>query len=400
VAALVEEPVAVAALKKSAKPPKASPKTEKRKASEDASNASPIATKKSRPSKDTAASKKKKVAVVAEVEEPAAISPEPSPAPKAAAAKKSKATKKTKAVVEEKQPSPEPVKEASPEPIVEDEVAEEEAEDEEKEEELDDETLRFIEKFGSDDEDEGAGTYEEGQDVGKIPKAKKSKQVAAPSTKGKPGVMYLGSIPHGFFEHQIRSYFTQFGEITKLRVVRNKKTGASRHRAFVEFAEAEVADIAARTMDKYLLFGRLLKAQVVPPAQVHPNLFKGCNRRFKAVPWNKMAGKQLERPLSESKWQVKITKEEQRRAARAEKLKEIGYEFESPALKIAEAKEQAVIEAEEPVKAIEEAPAQPEVVTAEVTETEVTVEDAEKVTTISQKKTKVVKTKKAKKVKV
>ena len=61
---------------------------------------------------------------------------------------------------------------------------------------------------------------------------------------------------------------------------------------------------------------------------MHPDLFKGANRRFKVVPWNKMAGKQLERPLSESQWQVKISKEEQRRAARADKLKEMGYEFE------------------------------------------------------------------------
>jgi nucleolar protein 15 len=169
--------------------------------------------------------------------------------------------------------------------------------------------------------------------------------------------MYLARLPHGFYEHELRSYFGQFGEITRLRVVRNKKTGASRHRAFVEFADAEVADIAARTMDKYLLFGHILAAKTVPPAQVHPDLFKGANRRFKVVPWNKMAGRQLERPLSESQWQVKISKEEQRRAARAEKLKEMDYEFEAPALKAAEAKPLLENETEEEPKAIEAAPA-------------------------------------------
>lgn len=181
--------------------------------------------------------------------------------------------------------------------------------------------------------------------------------------------MYLGRIPHGFYEHEIRAYFGQFGEITRLRVVRNKKTGASRHRAFVEFADAEVADIAARTMDKYLLFGHILTAKVVPPAQVHKDLFKGANRRFKVIPWNKMAGKQLEKALPESKWQGRITKEEQRRAARAAKLAEMDYEWEAPQLKAAEAKEPALLTAaeEEPVKAIE-APAAAEEKTEEKAE--------------------------------
>lgn len=168
--------------------------------------------------------------------------------------------------------------------------------------------------------------------------------------------MYLARIPHGFYEHELRSYFGQFGDITKLRVVRNKKTGASRHRAFIEFADAEVADIAARTMDKYLLFGHLLSAKVVAPEQVHKDLFKGANRRFKVVPWNQMAGRQLERPLSEGQWASRISKEEKRRAGRAEKLKAMGYEFEAPALKAAEAKpllENGETATEEEPKAIE-----------------------------------------------
>ena len=224
-------------------------------------------------------------------------------------------------------------------------------------EEVDDDTKALVQALDSGDEDEAEtqiSTYKKGQDVGKAPKPKKATKPSASS--GTPGVMYLARIPHGFYEHELRSYFGQFGDITRLRVVRNKKTGASRHRAFIEFADAEVADIAARTMDKYLLFGHILSAKIVPPAQVHPDLFKGANRRFKAVPWNKMAGNQLERPLSESQWQGKITKEEKRRASRAEKLKDMGYEFEAPALKAAEAKPLLENSAEE-TKAIEAPPA-------------------------------------------
>ncbi|AEO71662.1 uncharacterized protein THITE_2124343 [Thermothielavioides terrestris NRRL 8126] len=318
---------------KKTKATKATPKAEKRKAAEDAS---PVAVKKRKPSKDATPSKK------------AAASVEDKAAPKKSAVKKEKQSPKAKSASER------PSKVAKQE-----EGQHEDVRSDVEEDEIDDETMALVKTLdsGDDEEPENPVTrYKTGQDVGKIPKPKKSK--TSSSSSDKPGVMYLGRIPHGFYEHELRSYFGQFGEITRLRLVRNKKTGASRHRAFIEFADAEVADIAARTMDKYLLFGHILQAQIVPPEQVHPNLFKGANRRFKVVPWNKMAGRQLERPLSESQWQVRISKEEQRRAARAEKLKAMGYEFDAPPLKPAVAKQ--LLEngtEEEAPKALEAAPA-------------------------------------------
>jgi nucleolar protein 15 len=289
--------------------------------------------KKQKPTKDVASKK--------------AAAPAEKAAPKKSALKKEKQSPKTKAVTEKS-------KKEEPEEEQDGDVPSD------AEEEVDDDTNALVQALDSGDEDETeaqVSTFKKGQDVGKAPKAKKSTKASATSSSGTPGVMYLARIPHGFYEHELRSYFGQFGDITRLRVVRNKKTGASRHRAFIEFADAEVADIAARTMDKYLLFGHILSAKTVPPAQVHPDLFKGANRRFKVVPWNQMAGKQLERPLSESQWQVKISKEEQRRAARSEKLKEMGYEFEAPALKAAEAKPLLENGTEEEPQTIEAAPA-------------------------------------------
>lgn len=310
-------------------------------------DASPIAVKKQKPSKDVVS---KKAAALAEEKV----------APKKSALKKEKQSPKPKGKKEKSKKASEEEEEEIKE-LEQSELLPSDAEEAE-EEEIDDDTKALVKTLDSGDEDDDeadkqVGTYKKGQDVGKIPKAKKATKPSSGS--GNPGVMYLGRIPHGFYEHEIRSYFGQFGDITRLRVVRNKKTGASRHRAFIEFADAEVADIAARTMDKYLLFGHILTARVVPPADVHANLFKGANRRFKVVPWNKMAGRQLERPLSESQWQVRISKEEQRRAARAEKLKAMGYEFEAPQLKAAEAKPllENGAEGEEAAKAIEAPPA-------------------------------------------
>ena len=51
-------------------------------------------------------------------------------------------------------------------------------------------------------------------------------------------VIYLGHIPKGFFEEQIRGYFEQFGGVTRLRLARSKKTARSRGWAMVEFEGA------------------------------------------------------------------------------------------------------------------------------------------------------------------
>lgn len=57
---------------------------------------------------------------------------------------------------------------------------------------------------------------------------------SAPAPK-KSSVIYLGRIPHGFYEEQMRGYFEQFGEVTRLRLSRSKKTAKSRGYAFIEF---------------------------------------------------------------------------------------------------------------------------------------------------------------------
>jgi nucleolar protein 15 len=66
------------------------------------------------------------------------------------------------------------------------------------------------------------------------------------------GVIYIGHLPFGFFEQQLKGFFTQFGTVTRVRVSRNPKTGRSRHYGFVEFLERDVAVIAADTMDGYV----------------------------------------------------------------------------------------------------------------------------------------------------
>ncbi|XP_066476912.1 MKI67 FHA domain-interacting nucleolar phosphoprotein [Tiliqua scincoides] len=95
-----------------------------------------------------------------------------------------------------------------------------------------------------------------------------------------PGVVYLGHIPRGLYEPQLREYFGQFGTVTRLRLSRSKKTGGSKGYAYVEFECSEVAKIVAETMNNYLFSERLLKCEFLPPEKVHANLFKGSERPF------------------------------------------------------------------------------------------------------------------------
>ncbi|XP_055677831.1 MKI67 FHA domain-interacting nucleolar phosphoprotein-like [Lutzomyia longipalpis] len=98
-----------------------------------------------------------------------------------------------------------------------------------------------------------------------------------PLRKGKPntfGVVQIKCLPHGFFEEQLREFFSQFGAVHRVRVKRSLKTGKSTGVGFVEFRVAEVAEIAAQTMNNYLLMKNILKTKYIPPDKVTPNIMK------------------------------------------------------------------------------------------------------------------------------
>lgn len=61
------------------------------------------------------------------------------------------------------------------------------------------------------------------QDKETVPAAKVDKMVKNYSR----GLMYIGHIPHGFYEEEMKGYFEQFGTVTKVRVARSKKVEKS-----------------------------------------------------------------------------------------------------------------------------------------------------------------------------
>ncbi|KAH9033448.1 hypothetical protein EDB84DRAFT_1270197, partial [Lactarius hengduanensis] len=174
-------------------------------------------------------------------------------------------------------------------------------------------------------------------DVGSLPtisrddatvkrKLEKAKRKPAAET----GVVYLGRIPHGFYENQMRTYFSQFGDISRLRLSRNKKTGRSKHYGFIEFVSGPVAQIVAETMDNYLLMGHILTCKVIPKDEVHPELWVGANRKWRVVPTYRLTQAQHNKPRSEGQQQAAEKRLLSRQARRKRKLAEAGivYNFD------------------------------------------------------------------------
>ncbi|XP_023550343.1 MKI67 FHA domain-interacting nucleolar phosphoprotein-like [Cucurbita pepo subsp. pepo] len=143
-------------------------------------------------------------------------------------------------------------------------------------------------------------------------------------------VLYIGRIPHGFFEKEMEGFFGQFGKVKRIRIARNRKTGKSRHFGYIEFESPEVAKIVADSMHNYLLYEHLLKVHLISPEHVHPKLWKGFSYRHKPLDWSELERKQhnKERTLDEHKKLVaRILKRDQ---ARKKRIRAAGIDYECP----------------------------------------------------------------------
>jgi nucleolar protein 15 len=141
-------------------------------------------------------------------------------------------------------------------------------------------------------------------------------------------VIYLGHLPHGFYEDQMAGFFSQFGKVDLVRVSRSKKSGRSKGYAFVRFDKASVAQTVAEVMNGYHLFDKVLVSHVIPKSKVHPSMFKGANKKFKPVPWNFIAKKQHNRERTEEERSKAITRLGKKQAKLKEKLKTLGIEYD------------------------------------------------------------------------
>eukprot|EP00392_Amoebophrya_sp_AT5.2_P002184 g2189.t1 len=186
------------------------------------------------------------------------------------------------------------------------------------------------------------------------------------------GTVYVGHIPMGFFEPQMKLFFEQFGAVTRYKLARSLKNGRPKGYGFVEFELKEVAKIVAETMDKYLLYGRKLVVKLISEEEMKAKtaggkkFWKNSGSKATFVP---VGRKNLKKAREQGKVRkipegVVISKRQQKRAeAKLRKLAELkdcgidveqgcGQSVRENVEKLAKAKEMD-IQQEEKTKTVE-----------------------------------------------
>ena len=204
------------------------------------------------------------------------------------------------------------------------------------------------ESDGDEDVSEDKGAPETALIVAPSPAAAAGGGDAALDDGAGSEVVYIGHLPHGFYENELRGFFTQFGNVKNVKVSRSKRTARSKGYAFVAFDSAEVAEIACRAINGYIMFGQVLKCSIVKKKDVHPDLFKGCDKKFRAIPWQKIATEIHDKPLTATEQKTRnrrLLRDERKRQKRIADAG-IAYEFEG----YAAPKDGAAVEKPKPTK--------------------------------------------------
>mmetsp|Transcript_19548 Transcript_19548/g.54370 ORF Transcript_19548/g.54370 Transcript_19548/m.54370 type:complete len:216 (-) Transcript_19548:50-697(-) len=142
------------------------------------------------------------------------------------------------------------------------------------------------------------------------------------------GVVYIGRIPHGFYEPQLKGFFSQFGDVKRWRVSRSKRNAKSKGYAFVQFTHPEVARIAAEAMDGYLMFKQALKCHVMKVSDVHPEMFTERNKKMKEIPWRKLEMARQDKERTSEQAERRMQRAVRRDQLRKERINKAGIEYE------------------------------------------------------------------------
>jgi len=192
-----------------------------------------------------------------------------------------------------------------------------------------------------DAEIEGEGDDDGGLSTGASVVSLKSGKAAGLAGAEEQRVVYVGKLPAGFEEYELRKFFEQFGDVTAVVLGRSPKTGGSRHYGFVEFERADVAQIAAAAMNNYYLDHRRLDVSMADehirdlhqhriPRRLDRAGKKGVDSRpvRAASRHSDMVNQALEKRIEKAKTEEGAEKIKTRlikaQARRAEKLKKAG----------------------------------------------------------------------------
>lgn len=144
------------------------------------------------------------------------------------------------------------------------------------------------------------------------------------------GVIYISHLPWGINEANLKKYFDQFGKITRYILPRSKISGRIKGYAFIEFESIDIADIASRTMNNFILFNKIIKCETVNDRSRYNSIFKRWKKQFKYFNRYKafVVKRNKKKSYSEIKDQVKLMLEKENK--KRQKLKDMNINYDFP----------------------------------------------------------------------
>ena len=245
---------------------------------------------------------------------------------------KKKTTPKKQSIINKK-PSPKKQKQ-TPKKVKNKSKKEEEDNSEESKEEKKDSISEEKEESISEEEEKSEEDSKKKNIKNSKSRVEKTQKAIESLTKPKKtSVIYVGHLPWGFDEKALYKYFSQFGTINRLYNPRSTLSGRSKGYAFIEFLDEKTAEIAAKTMNNYLLFDRILKCNVIEDKSKYDNMFKNAKKQFVFNDKYKKLLEKQEKEQSKEEIKNKIDTLLKREEIKREKMKEEGFNINFPGYK-------------------------------------------------------------------
>ncbi len=77
--------------------------------------------------------------------------------------------------------------------------------------------------------------------------------------------IYVGNLAYRMREDALRELFEQFGEVTDVKIIKDRLTGRSKGFGFVEMTDKEEAEKAIQKLDGSEVEGRNIRVNVARP---------------------------------------------------------------------------------------------------------------------------------------
>ena len=82
--------------------------------------------------------------------------------------------------------------------------------------------------------------------------------------------MYIGNLAHDVTEDDLRNAFSEFGEVSSVKIIIDKFSGRSKGFGFVEMPNNSEADQAIKALNGKVLNGRSIKVNQAKPRGKRP----------------------------------------------------------------------------------------------------------------------------------